>query len=617
MHPALAVTGAVVPLAVGMVLLVRRRALIGGLLVVHALCFAAVLSGADTQTGRAGMVADQLLGGSWVLLFVWLVLVAYLVPDGQLPSRFWRWWVAVCLVAVVAFLVGAAGDVKGFRAAHDGADPPLRWLPEWVSVVLGGAGLVGVVLLMVGCVFAVRARLRAAAGIERRQLLWLVWGATSIPVALVLAWAGHFVLGDDPVVTDAALLLAGSALPVTIGVAVLRHGLFDIELVLSRTLVYGVLAAAVMGVYASLLLAADRLVGNRFLGGLLAVTIVALTIHPLHRALDARIERWVYGYRSDPVSALRRLGSETDAADPLQLLAAITASVTEALRAQRAWIDTAGADRSGDERVLRAPLVHRGDRIGDLVVLPPPGRVFSGPDRALLADLARQAAVTVRASQLATELQESRSRIVTAREAERKRIRQDLHDGLGPSLAAILLKLRAVQSLHDEAERAAVLAEVMEEAKEAIVDVRRVIENLRPPAVDEVGLLGAIRQRAASAMEGQLVCDVRGPEALPALPAAVEVAAFRIASEAITNVLRHSGATRCQVEVEVRDELVLTVSDNGRGAPEPPRLGVGWASMRERADEIGGRCTIRNGDGGGLVVRAVLPLHPVVSEGAA
>lgn len=198
-------------------------------------------------------------------------------------------------------------------------------------------------------------------------------------------------------------------------------------------------------------------------------------------------------------------------------------TVADALRVDRVWVDANGAPPSAAPRTVRAVLVHQGERIGDLVVQVPAGRNLSAADTALLHDLARQAAVTVRASQLATELQASRSRIVTAREEERKRLRRDLHDGVGPSLAAIVLKLDAAQFRRDEVKRNALLAEIRDETRSAIAEVRRLVDDLRPPATDEVGLIGAIRQRAAALSTDGLGFRVDAPDILRPLPAAVEV----------------------------------------------------------------------------------------------
>lgn len=604
MQHALVLFGAAVPVVVGgLVLRWHLRHPIGWLLVAHGVNFFVMLTFDEQSTSHAGLIADQLTMGAWVFLFLCLVLIAYLLPDGHAANRFWRWWVRVGLVGVLAFIVGAAGDRQEFADTHEGAGLPLPWLPEPVSGLIGVVGLLMVALLFLGSFVAVWRRLRRAQGDQRLQLLWLVWGALTVPVTLVTGWVNHFLLDDGPLFT-VALGLVAVGLPATVGIAILRHRLFDIRLVLSRTLTYLLLIVAVVAVYALLLFATDRLTGNGTVGGLLAVGVVAIAVHPAYSFLQRRIERWVYGLRSDPRAAIRLLADRAEAADPNGLIAAVTAAVAAALRVDRVWVETSGSEQGA---ALRAHMIHRGEHVGHLAIEVPPGREFSQSDLDLVQDLARYAAILVRSEQLNDELRESRSRIVTGREEERRRLRRDLHDGVGPSLAAIVLKLNATQSRRDADERNSLIAETRDEVKAAIAEVRRLVDDLRPPAIDEVGLVDAIRQRASS-LSGDVTFEVTGPDGLPPLPAAVEVAAFRIASEAMTNVARHSGATRCRVGVEVDGSFELTVSDNGHGSDRTTTQGVGWTSMRARAAELGGSCTITSRPEGGLVVRAVLPL---------
>ncbi len=607
MQVVVACLGAVTSIAVGALVLVHRpRHPVGWLLVAHGLFFGTLALSGSSAT-HTGLVFDQLTQGIWVLLFLFLVLVAYLLPDGHLANRFWRRWVSVGLVGVALFMVGAAGDAQGFASSHHGARLPVPWLPEGISGLFGAVGLVLVVLLFFGSIVAVWRRLHRAQGDERLQLLWLVWGALTVPVALLIGWVNHFVLSDGPLFIP-ALGLVAVALPVTIGIAILRHRLFDIRLVLSRTLTYLLLVAAIVAVYALLLFATDRLSGGRRVGGLLAVGVVAVAVHPAYLWLRRWSERWVYGLRSDPRTALRLMADRADAADPDGLIAAVTDAVAVALRVDRVWVELTGP---GPEPAVRTSMVHRGERVGQLAVELPPGRDLDQSDRQLLEDLARYAAILVRSEQLNDDLRDSRSRIITGREEERRRLRRDLHDGVGPSLAAIVLKLNAVQSRPTAEERDSLIAETREEVKEAVTEVRRLVDDLRPPAIDEVGLLGAIRQRAAT-LSGAVTFDVTGPDSTgdprPQLPAAVEVAAFRIASEAMTNVVRHSGATRCLVQIELDGAFQLTVSDNGHGIDRTMSQGVGWTSMRERAAELGGSCTVTGQPGRGVIVRAILPL---------
>jgi two-component system NarL family sensor kinase len=605
MERLIALIGAAVPVAVGALVLLRsdqRR--IGGLLVAHGLTIGVFLGlASEPSTTRPGMVAEQLGAGTWTLMFLWLVLIAYLLPDGHAASPRQRTWIWLGLLGNVIFWVGAAGDPNPFEP-----DPlPVPWLPPGVSAAVGVVGLFWVVMFFFGSVVSVLRRLRRSTGDNRLRLLWFLLGALSVPVALLLNWASYFLLDDPSPLAPFVGALVLCALPVGIGIAIVRTRLFDIELVLSRTLTYGALTALLFGAYAGLLALTGTFFGNSTLGGVGAVAVVAVAAAPTQRWLRRRIERWVYGYRSEPHRAIRMMSERVDAADPLDLLPAITGTVTEALSVDRAWVEQYEPTTAAPN-VVRAPLVHQGTPLGSLAVELPPGRSFSAGDTQLLHDLARQAAVLVRAGQLNADLQASRSRLVTAREEERKRLRRDLHDGVGPSLAAMVLKLNAAASRPDSAERNALLTEIREEVKDAIAEIRRVVDDLRPPAIDEVGLLGALRQRAAALSTETLGYVVTGPDSLPPVPAAVEVAAYRIASEAMTNVAKHSGASRCTIDIGIDGTLEVTVIDNGRGTVRPIGHGVGWVSMTDRASELGGSCTISSRAEGGLVVRAVLPL---------
>ena len=608
MFSAAVAAATVTPVALGLlIVLCSTQRLVGWLLVAHGASVGLLLGASDTTgTSTAALVTDQLAQGSWVLLFLWLVLIAYLLPDGRTASRRWERWVRIGLAGTVLFLVGATGDASAFRNAHEGHAPPIPWLPEAVADSLGLLGLTLVVLLFFGSAFAMRHRLAHVDGEERLQLLWPVWGAAAVPLGLLVLWANRFFLGDHEWLADAALAGISVALPITVAVAILRHHLFDIELVLSRTLTYGALVLGVSAVYALVLLAAERLTTSSTAGGLLAVVVVAVMVHPAYSWLRLRIERWVYGYRSEPHRALRLLADRADAADPAALSASITDAIAEALRLDHVWVDDGGA--AVDNRVVRTPLVHRGERLGDLAAEVPAGRQLSAAELSLLHDLARYAAVLVRSEQQGAQLRESRAHIVAGREEERRRLRRDLHDGVGPALAAIVLKLNAAQSRSDDGERIRLLVEARDEVRETIAEVRRVVDDLRPAAVDEVGLLGALRQQAAR-LSGDLTFEVTGPDTLPRLPAAVEVAAYRIASEAMTNAVRHAAASRCQVALHLNGAFEVTVADDGRGADAAAPPGVGWTSMRERAAELGGSCTITSRPEGGLLVRALLPFE--------
>jgi signal transduction histidine kinase len=261
-------------------------------------------------------------------------------------------------------------------------------------------------------------------------------------------------------------------------------------------------------------------------------------------------------------------------------------------------------------------LTHRGRREGILVVgLRRGQRRFSGRESALLDDLARQLAVTIRAVRLSGELEHSRERIVRAREAERLRIRRDLHDGLGPVLAAAGLQADTLRD-HldpDDAAAHALLDRMGVGLRQGVGDIRRTVEGLRPPALDQIGLAAVVAEHAAALDSPRLSVATELDELAPgAVPAAVEVAAYRIAVEALTNGARHSGARRCTVRLaRERETLVVEVVDDGRGLATDVHLGVGLTSMRERAEELGGSLLVTAPAAGvdGTLVRAVLPVH--------
>ena len=268
------------------------------------------------------------------------------------------------------------------------------------------------------------------------------------------------------------------------------------------------------------------------------------------------------------------------------------------------------------------PLVYQSETVGQMILAQrAPGEPFSDMDRQLLETIARQAGVAAYNVRLTQDLQHSRERLVTTREEERRRLRRDLHDGLGPVLAAMSFKLDAVYNLADRDAVAVrqLAVELKTQMLEALTDIRRIAYNLRPPALDELGLVGALREHIASCNQAQeLQITLEAPESAPPLPAAVEVAAYRIALEALTNVSRHAGAQHCSVRLSLPGDLYLEVTDDGRGLPDAVRAGVGLTSMRERAEELGGTCRAEGLPQGGTGVMARLPLSPsyaVVAEG--
>jgi signal transduction histidine kinase len=218
--------------------------------------------------------------------------------------------------------------------------------------------------------------------------------------------------------------------------------------------------------------------------------------------------------------------------------------------------------------------------------------------------------LTADLQRLTIDLQRSRERLVTAREEERRRLRRDLHDGLGPQLSSQTFTLSAIKKLlrqdPDIAEK--LLTDATTHAQEAIADIRRLVYALRPPTLDDLGLLVALQEQINQYHTSGIALTLEAPEALPPLPAAIETACYRIIQEALTNVVRHAHATSAKIHLCIRDTLVIEVTDNGQGLPPETRSGVGLSSMRERAEELGGMCLVEAMAKGGTRVCARLPL---------
>jgi len=320
------------------------------------------------------------------------------------------------------------------------------------------------------------------------------------------------------------------------------------------------------------------------------------------------------------VRAIGRLGRElARERGEDSVLHRVARSVAEAMRVP--YVAVREADRTtvvsygiavGDAPLHEVPLRYAGRSVGTLLVARrTPGAGLSAADRALLELVAGPVGIAVHAARLADDLAVSQQHVLAAAEEERTRLRRDLHDGLGPSLSGIALGLEATQLARDDtALRDELLNRLRDEVRGAVIEVRRLVDGLRPAALDGAGLIGAIRAHVTtlSAANGIDVL-VTGPDQLPPLAPPVEVAAYRIALEALTNVVRHAGAHACTVALRVGDRLELEVRDDGRGIPsQVPSGGVGLESMQARAVAVGGTLLVGPAAGGGTSVRALLPL---------
>lgn len=592
--------------------------------------YASTASGPAPGADVAAWLTNLVQGPSLLGFFIFLLLF---FPNGRLASPAWRpvAWIASGVVAAATLLESLApGPLGSFQSVDN---------PFGVDVLQGiitTARTVVFLLLMLSLLASAGAlflRFRGSEGVERQQLKWVMTSGALVAAVVLMGpiiWSIPALAGTFWSVLFA---LAFASIPLSAAVAVLRYRLYDLDLIINRTLVYGALTMIVAAVYVLVVGGLGTLLqarGNVFIS-LLGAALVALIFAPLRQRLQAAVNRMMYGHRDEPELALSHLGRRLEAAvSPDAILPTIVHTVKDALRLPYAAIELR-EDASPDmERVVsagspppnpvRLSLVYQGEWIGNLVVAPRVGEDgFTPADRHLLDDLVRQAGVAVHAVRLTTDLQRSRERLVTAREEERRRLRHDLHDGLGPALASMSLQVAAVRSLvADEPEASAMLTSLKTQMQEAVADVRRLVYALRPPTLDEFGLVQALREYAAryrvleggSSVHGEgLRVIIEAPGSLPAMSAAVETAVYRIALEAITNAARHSCAQCCTVHLSVvGTELQVEIADDGVGIPVEYRAGTGMISMRERARELGGSFDVRRADDGGTRVCARLPI---------
>ncbi|MEV0284615.1 sensor histidine kinase [Kribbella sp. NPDC050820] len=556
-------------------------------------------------------------------LLLGLPLLILLFPDGRLPTaRLWRWLSIVSLALTVLLpLLLLVAPMETLERYHNAALPPeitqLSLDPFSIDLPYGvWEPLLQVaytaVLVSLVVPFAVTVhRYRAAARERRAQIRWLMWAALVDMIVLLVPFE------NPPAVSAIMFGLAIALTSAAIVVAVNKHRLYDVDRLLSATFLYGVLAVLVVGVDLAVFAIAGGVLGERD-AALVAIAVVAVVYAPLRSRLWRWVRRLVRGSRDDPYATMSTLAERLEsAADPDEQLRAVARTLAEAFRLPYVRVEIEGfaiVEHGRESEPLHAlPVGYRGEPVGRLVFSPGGGTALSERDQRLLGDLVRQAAAAARASELSTELQQSRSRLVAAREEERRRLRRDLHDSLGPSLGAVALRIETARNLAksapEEADR--MLDQATTEVAAALADVRRLVYDLRPPSLDELGLVRAIEQQAERFRLGGLAVSVDA-DALGPLPAGVEVAAYRIASEALTNVARHAEASRCDITLRVDGTaLELSVSDDGVGIGAEVAAGVGMLSVRERAAELGGVCSVTCPASGGTVVRVTLPLDAV------
>lgn len=570
------------------------------------------------------------------LVFVWkplglaaLVLLVYLFPDGRFVPRWVRW---PALLSVGWQLIEALTASSGIDAA--------AWSDTWPAIVRVPLDLSAFCLPIFSQIYRY---MRVSGAVERQQTRWVIFGlaltisggALFLVVNLLFPsfhQSGRGSLVSDLVGRTVVGTFALLVIPIAIGIATLRYRLWDLDPIVNRTLVYGALSAGISAIYVLVVgyLGTAFPTGEHVFISLLATGLVAVLFQPLRGYLQRGINRVMYGQRDEPYAVLGRLGERLESTlAPSAMPAAIVETIAQALKLPYAALTLrqghaltiAASYGAPVDDLLHVPLVYQGEVVGELLLAPrSPGEPFSAADRRLLDYIAYQAGIATQAVRLTADLQHSRERLVTAREEECRRLRRDLHDGLGPTLGGLRLKLDIAHDLilSDPPAAAAFVRKLEAETASAVEDIRNLAYQLRPPALDQFGIVGALRETIAGysqGISGDLDITLDAPTELGTLPAAVEVAAYRIAQEALTNVVRHAAARSVTVRLvadHLPDTLDLEILDDGRGLPHiqhggVSRMGVGLQSMFERADELGGACVVEARPQGGTRVHARLP----------
>lgn len=614
---ALAVAAGAPGVLLGALVFARGPRIVGALLVALGL-LPLTLLGPDSQTGTSpphglALVLAVISVAGWVWLYVPPALLAAYVPDGRLGRGWWPLPVGWALF-LVAFHVAVALDPGSYGSGPGqiAGAPPVD-VPGWVNDVLGFGSLALLLALLVASAAHVVVRFRGGDAVVRRQLKWLMLSITLLPAVLVAAWATYLLTDVADVVVVAGLLLVYVSVPVSVAIGVLRHDLFDIDTVLSRTFGYVVLTGGLVAVFATVTVVGGAVVGRGSDGAVAAATLVSAVLFGLLRRrvqamVDARFDRG----RRDALGRLDRFLDEIrdGRADPEQIEGALQQALHDpALRVMYkvATDDTGWCTGDG------SPAAHPDGRFLEVAVA---GRLLaciaygSAARRPrLLREALRRAHLPLELAhsrialrQALAETRASRTRLVAATDAERRRLERDLHDGAQQRLVGIGMSLQLVQqqAAADDGIRE-VLGAAVRDLQEAVVELRRLAGGVRPRGLDE-GLPAAIRSLVRTSPVPVSLQVTSDP-----VTDAVATTAYYVAAEALANALKHAAPTTVTIDITRGDaSLRVVIADDGCGGARE-RPGSGLAGLHDRVAASGGELVVTSAPGTGTRVEARLP----------
>jgi signal transduction histidine kinase len=587
---------------------------------------------------------------NWVVL-PWLVaipVVFLLFPTGRVPSPRWRW-------LLWAIVVGAALAIGGW-IVKPGTISPQRGIaiqnPTGIDALDGVAGGViaagGIILgpAALASVVALFIRFRRAEAVERLQIKWLAYVALLAGILAVATFVSGITLGDDQsstlndVLFTMTLATLTVGIPVASGLAILRYRLYDIDLVVNKAVVYGVLAVFITLVYVGIVVGVGALVGSQgnVLLSILATAVVALAFQPVRQWARHLANRVVYGKRATPYEVLselaRGVGGSYAADDALPRVASIIGLGTGAARAE-VWLRVGGELRrdamwpagdagritvpiedglpsiSGADRVL--PVEDRGELLGALAVSMPRGETVVPATDKLLQDVASQAGLILRNVRLIEELRASRQRLVTAQDEERRRLERNIHDGAQQQLVALSVKMRLLKALNekDPGKANELVDQLQSDSQDALDTLRDLARGIYPPLLADQGLGAALQ---AQARKAAVPVEVE-QDGIGRYPQDAEATAYFCVLEALQNIAKYAGPSRAVVRLDESDgHLVFAVSDDGAGfdVERTPR-GSGLQNMADRVEAVGGSIDITSAPGRGTTVIGRIPVAPVGS----
>jgi signal transduction histidine kinase len=593
----------------------------------------------------------------YVPVLIQIPLVFLLFPTGRVPSRRWRplvWFIgAAAVIAIVGLILkpGAIASPQAIRIENPTGIEALRGVGGGIIAVGGIGALLGAMAAVVALVL----RFRRSSGEVRQQIRWLAYVAAAGALLFIVGFLSEALLGaseEETVIGDVIFFLFFLSLtvgiPAAAAIAILKYRLYDLDIVIKKTVVFAVLAAVITAVYVVVVVGLPAMIlgsGSDSFSVLsfAAVAVIALLLNPVRNWARRLADRLVYGKRASPYEVLsefsERVGGTYSTEDVLPRMTQIIAAGTGAriaevwlrvgseLRREARWPDQDGVAQStlpvsGQElpafpEASQAIAVrHHGELLGAITVAMPASDPLTPSQEKLLEDLASQAGLVLRNVRLIAELRASRQRLVTAQDAERRRIERNIHDGAQQQLVALAVKLRLAEQVA-QTESAARTRELMTELQAAAQDsldtLRDLARGIYPPLLADQGLAAALRGQARRV---PVPVSVEA-DGIGRYPQEVEAAVYFCCLEALQNVTKYASASSVRLSLaHARGGLSFHVEDDGVGFdPSSVGRGSGLQNIADRLESLGGSLEVRSRSGEGCAVSGWIPARPLVPIG--